>query len=400
MPVTTSDIFDRSALRMQRDSLRLNNERAVLMVVATSQGISPAEIARRTELGPQTVSRIIELLELDGMVRRGEAIRGRRGQPATPVLIDPNGAYCIGCEVGWKHLHILIRDLTGRVLGEHRRDYDFPDTRTIFDEIASLSRLMVSSVPEKFRDRILGIGLAMPGGFGRNLDLVGGSKAQADAWLATDVVARTEAAAGLKTFLLNDGNAACWGELVSRPAPRPDNMAYFLIGSFVGAGLIADGRLWQGPRGNSANLGSMLVTGRDGVQDFVHRIASLEALKPRLVAAFGGTAPTGDPAQWDWERWEPVVADWIDDGAYAIAKTIVNTTAVMEFDIVVIDGLMPKPIVSRFVERARHYLEQLPVLTSDKARIEQGTLGAKAPAMGAALKPIFRRYFSRERDDV
>lgn len=383
---------------MERESLRVNNERAVLIAVATNQGITPAQLARKTGLGAQTVGRIVELLEASGMVYRGESVRGRRGQPATPILIDPNGAYCIGCEIGWRHLTVLIRDLTGAVLGEHRRNYDFPDSQTIFEEVASLCRLMATAVPEKHRNRILGIGLAAPDGFGRNLDLVGGSEAQAAAWRDTNLAARMEQASGLATFMLNDGNAACWGELVSRTPPRPDNMAYFLISEFVGAGLIADGRLWQGPKGNSANLGSMLVTGRDGVQNFVHRIASINALKLRV--AQGGTALQGDPLSWEWEAIEPVASEWIEDGAYAVAKTIINTSAVMEFDIVVVDGVMPRPIVTRFVDRVQEHLAKLPVLTSDKPRVEEGKLGGRAPAMGAALKPLFRRYFSRERDDV
>lgn len=397
--VTTKDIFDPAARRMAREGLRLNNERAVLMAIATAQGASAAQISRRTGLGSQTVGRIVDLLVEGGLVRRGEALRGQRGQPAIPVSIDPDGAYCIGCEVGWRHLHILIRNLGGEVLAEHRRDYAFPDARTLFDELASLSRLMVGVVPMEFRDRVLGMGLAIPASIARNINLVGGSAADAAAWQGFDVAARVRQATGLEIFLLNDGNAACWGELVNRPPPRPDNMAYFLVGTFVGAGLIAEGRLWEGPTGNSANLGSMLVTGRDGKQNFVHLIASIEALRGRLVAA-AISVPAGNPMQWDWPALGPIVDDWLEDGAYAIAKTIINTSAVMEFGIAVVDGALPREIVTRLVERTRHHLAALPTLTADRPSIEKGSLGGSAPAMGAALKPIYRRYFSRERDDI
>ncbi|KKB07034.1 hypothetical protein VE26_16750, partial [Devosia chinhatensis] len=62
-------------------------------------------------------------------------------------------------------------------------------------------------------------------------------------------------------------------------ARRPSNSAYRCCGSFVGAGLVAEGRLWQGPTGNSASLGSMLVTDEHGQNQFVHLIAALYALE-------------------------------------------------------------------------------------------------------------------------
>lgn len=394
------DIFEPGAKRMAPAGLRANNERAVLTAVATAPGASAADIARTTGLGAQSVSRILGELEGSGLVYRGEVRRdGQRGQPAVPIFMDPNGAFCIGCEVGWRHLHILIRNLGGQVLGEHRRDYPFPDARTIFGEIGSVARLMTGLVPEQYRSRLLGMGLAMPSGIGRNADLLGASPEDAAAWKGTDILGAAEAAAGMKVFMFNDGNAACWGEIAAYPPPRPNNLAYFLIGTFVGAGLIAEGRLWEGPTGNSANLGSMLVTDRDGKQNFVHLIASITAFERRLAVA-GLPIPTGNPVDWDWDSYEPHVTEWLDDAGWALAKTIANTSAVMEFSVVVVDGVMARPIVDRLIERVRHHSDALPVLTSDKPVIEEGRMGGAAPAHGAALKPMYRRLFSRDTADI
>lgn len=387
---------------MASAGLRVNNERAVLTAVAVNPGASAADIARMTGLGAQSVSRILNELEVSGLIFRGEARRdGQRGQPAVPIFLDPNGAYCIGCEIGWQHLHVLIRNLNGEVLGEHRRDYAYPDARTIFEEVASISKLLVGLIPDQFRSRLLGLGLAMPSGFdiARNSDLLGALPEESAAWHSLDVAKAVEAATGLEVFLFNDGNAACWGELAAYPPPRPNNLAYFLIGTFVGAGLIAEGRLWEGPTGNSANLGSMLVTDRQGKQNFVHLIASVFAFERRLAEA-GIAVPTGNPADWYWEAFEPHVTEWLEDAGWALAKTIANTAAVMEFNIVVIDGVMPRPIVHRLIESVRRHNQALPVLTTAKPLIEEGHLGATAPAHGAALKPMYRRLFSRDSADI
>lgn len=393
------DIFEPGSRRMTPSGLRLNNERAVLTAVALNPEESAAQIARRTGLGPQSVSRILVKLEQAGLVRRGEARSGQRGQPPVPISLNPDGVFCLGCEIGWRHLTLVIRNLGGEILGEHRVDYRFPDAASIARDIAALAVQLTDHVPARFRHRILGIGLAVPVNIARHIELIGASAADAQAWRELDLVKAIEVETGLRVFSHNDGNAACWGELAAHPAPRPNNMAYFLVGTFVAAGLIAEGRLWEGPTGNSANLGSMIVTDRSGRQNFVHLVASLTALEGRLVAA-GKPVPAGNPDGWNWESLEPQASDWIDEAGRALAKTIANTAAVMEFDVAVVDGDMPRAMVGRLVASVRQHTDELPIFTSARPRVEQGRLGSGAPARGAAAKPIYRRLFSRDTADL
>ena len=314
------------------------------------------------------------------------------------MSLNPDGVFSIGCEIGWRHYHILIRNLTGDILGEHWREYSFPDAQSVIAEVASLARLLVQTVPTDLRHRIIGLGLAMPAGIDRNIDLLGGEPEQASLWRSIDVRSALHEATGLAIYSFNDGNAACWAELAAHPPPRPANLAYLQVGTFVGAGLIAEGRLWEGPTGNSANLGSMLVADDTGKLEFAHLVASLVALEKRLAAA-GRPVPQGDPSTWDWEQLEPVASAWLDDAARALARVIANTNAVMEFGVALIDGYMPRPVIGRLVEKVEEYVDALPVLTSDRPRLEAGRLGRSAAARGAALKPIFRKYFSRDLAD-
>ena len=378
---------------------RLHNERAVMTAVARAPGQSAAEVARATGLGAQSVARILVELEQVGLVVRGEPIKGRRGQPAVPIFPNPDGAFILGCEVGWRHCHILIRNFTGTILGEHRWDYPYPDAEAVFAEIGAQARLLVGLVPADLRHRVLGMGLAMPSGIGRNIDLVGGSVEQAQRWRALDITAAAEAASGLPIFRYNDGNAACWAELAAHPPPRPANLAYFKVGTFTGAGLVGEGRLWEGPTGNSANLGSMVVTQPDGRQQFVHLLASIYAFEARLRTA-GLEVPVGNPIDWDWTRLEPVTESWLQDAAHALAKAIVNAHAVMEFSVALVDGVMPRVVVARLVEKVQREVDAMPVLTADPPQVEMGRLGGAAAARGAALNPIWRRYFSLDPDDL
>jgi predicted NBD/HSP70 family sugar kinase len=384
---------------MRASGLRQSNERAVLTVIATTPGSSAAQIARATGLGPQSVSRILTEFETAGLIYRGETLKGQRGQPASPIFMDPNGIYSLGCEIGWRHMHIVVRNLGGQILGEHRRDYDYPDPGTLLPELGSLALLLIGLVPAAHRSRILGIGIAMPSAMARHAHLLGTPEPVAHAWESLDVAAEMAKVTGLEVFKFNDGNAGCWAELAAHPVPRPNNLAYLHVGTFVSAGLIAEGRLWEGPTGNSANLGSMVVLDNSGNREFVHFISSIFAFESQLRAA-GKPVPNGNPFDWDWALLEPQASLWLDHASRALANVIVNTSAVMEFGVVVVDGVMPRPVVNRLVDMVRQQVNEYPQFTTENLRIEMGRLGGQAPARGAALRPIFRKMFSRDTADL
>ncbi len=327
-----------------------------------------------------------------GLSVRGQAKRGRQRTTGHPVHTCTDGAYSFGCEIGWRHVEIILRNIGGEVLGHHRRDYGHPDARILFDEIGAWTRRMTGLVPEERRARIIGVGVAMPGGIARNIDIVGGSIEDANAWRDLDARQSLSESTGLEVFVFNDGNAACWAELAAIEPPRPNNFAYLHVGTFVGAGIIAEGRLWEGPTGNSANLGAMLVTDTRGRQAFVHTLASIFAFRERLRGN-GIELPNGDPYFWDWETFEPHLSDWLNEAGWALALAIANTTAVIELGLAIIDEVVPEAILQRLVDRVNFHSSKLPLLTSGPVDIHIGRAGRMAPAKGAALLPIYRRFF-------
>jgi predicted NBD/HSP70 family sugar kinase len=390
-----TDIFEAAGVGMQVSGVRRANLRAVLTLVAVNPGISAAELARRSSLAPQTVSALLEELVQAGLVRTGEAIRGRRGQPATPHFVNSTGAYAIGVELGWKHIEAVLVDIGGNALAQYRRDYHFPDPRAVFKELRAVTRQFVSKVPEAGRSRILGVGIAAPTGIGRNVELLNADPALGAAWREIDLKAEAQKATGMEVQLFNDGNAACWAELSALPAPRPSSFAYILISTFVGAGIVAANTLWEGPTGNSANIGSMLVTDRAGKQNFVHLLASIYALERRLAAA-GIEVPSTTPLFWPWEDWEPHVSEWIDDAGPALAKALLNSAAVIEYQVAIVDGVMPGDIIDRLIESVRAAMSKMPTLTFDAPEVRKGLIGGAAPAAGAAYLPLYRTFFSRD----
>ncbi|UJW85183.1 ROK family transcriptional regulator [Devosia sp. SL43] len=386
--------FGPLARGVAQSGVRIANERAVLTLIAQNPGASNADVARMTGLGPQTTSRIVSELELRGLITRGDVLRGRRGQPATPLFLDPHGAYTIGVEIGWRHLEVLLFEMSGKTLASVRRSHAWPDANTIFADVAAEIATIQSGMSDMQRQRLAGVGVASPSYIERNIGRLGAPDEQKALWQGLDIAGRLERDTGLPVHWFNDGSAACWSELIAQPTPRPLGFAYMQVGTFVGAGIVVNGDLWEGPSGNAANLGAIMVSDADGKPTYVHLVASLIALQQQLEKV-GQSLPSGSPLNWDWDAMEPVVTRWLDRAGLALAKAVISTRAVIELDKAIIDGVMPRVIVERLLERVRYHIAELPSLASERPQVGMGHLGASAAATGAAQLVLFHQFFSR-----
>lgn len=393
------DIFDAGGRGLQHNGLRRANERAVLTVVGFNPGVSNADIARLSGLAPQTVSAILTEIDRAGLITRGQVLRGRRGQPATPIFIKADGAFSIGVEIGWRHVDVLLLNLQAEVLGRQRRSYDYPDASSIAADVAAMVATLTAPLSPAERERLADMGVALPTNIADNLDLVDAPEEQRALWRKTDLVRELGQRTGLEVSLFNDGNAACWAELIASPRPRPSSFIYFLISRYIAAGIVGEGMLWEGPTGNSANLGSMLVSDGNGQQQAAHFTASITALVRRLEAA-GIAVDANAMDDWNWADFGPVLEQWLADSAQALARVVFNTTTVLETDLVVIDGIVPHHIVQRLVDQVGAALEQLPIKPYVPPRVVAGHKGPLAPAIGAAELTLYRRFFSRTLVDI
>jgi len=384
---------------MQPNQVRYSNQRAILSVLAVYPGISNADIARRTGLAPQTVSSVLDGLEDAGLLLRGPVRRGGgRGQPATPLYPNPEGALALGAEIGWRHLEVAVTDLVGQVIAHNRIDYDYPDPNTVFGTLKDMLGALTGPLGADARARIIGLGLAAPSGIGDPSSLLPPPQKLMGTWSGIDIAREAASVTGYDVHVFNDGNAACFAELTATPPPRPGDFAFLLLDTFVAAGIIAEDHLWEGVTGASANLGSMVVSDRTGTPRFVHEVASLTALRKRLEAA--GTTIADALGDEPSDLTQTVVADWIEDASTALAQVILNTATVIEVDFAVIESRAPAPTLQRVVEATSRKMLEFPSLVRSTPTVRVGHVGRPAAAQGAAQMRMYRRFYSRELADM
>lgn len=388
------DLTQPPARGFAQSGIRVANERAVLTLIALQPGSSNADLARQSGLGPQTTSRIVADLEARDLVKRGDVLRGRRGQPATPLFINPDGAYVIGVEIGWRSLEVVLISLAGQTLASISHSYCYPDADSLLDEVAAEVSALRAGLTAQQAARLVGIGVASPGTIDRGIVFLGAPPEQVERWHGLDIAARLSAMTGLDVDRINDGSAACWSEWLALPMPWPASFACFHVGTYVSAGIISNGSLWEGRDGDAANLGAIIVPDALGQPATVQQVASMLALQRRLEAV-GIALPTGNPLNWDWTALRPVADAWLDDAGRALAIAVISSRAIVDFDQTLVDSVMPRALVARLVAHVNHHLALLP--GGNRAPpVIMGGLGGSAAARGASQIALFRRFFSRE----
>ena len=92
-----------------------HNTRMVLRAIRAQGTLTKAELARQTGLAHPTVTNITRRLMERGLLRTAGMQRGGRGQPATRLVINAEGAHAVGLNVDRDHITMVLADFAGTV---------------------------------------------------------------------------------------------------------------------------------------------------------------------------------------------------------------------------------------------------------------------------------------------
>lgn len=371
--------------------VRAHNERLILSLVRRMGTMTKAQIARNSGLSAQTASVITRQLEADGLLTRHSPIRGRVGQPSTPLAIAPDGAYFAGLKIGRRSLDLVIVDFLGHEISTQRRLHSYPTPAKVIDFVSAALPKAIEHIPAKSRDKLQGLGIAMPFELWNWMPADEAPPDEMIAWQNRDIAAELEATTGLPVSVRNDATAACEAELVFGTTDQPRDFLYLYFGYFIGGGLVLDGRLFAGPTGNAAGIGPMPVIGPDGKMTRLMQVASLSTLEAAMKA--GGLETDQlwqEPNHWNMP--DDLLDRWLNHASRAIASATLSAATLLELDAVFIDGWIPAGIRDRLVSGAQTELRALDLAGIAAPRFLPGTIGPNARSMGGAATALSTRY--------
>ncbi|MGW2387269.1 winged helix-turn-helix transcriptional regulator, partial [Streptomyces sp. NPDC001658] len=107
-------------------ALRSHNTALVLGLLrrAGAEGISRLELAERTGLTPQAVSKITGRLREEGLATEAGRRASTGGKPRTVLRLVPDAGHAVGAHLDRDELRVLLVDLDGSVVSERRAPLD------------------------------------------------------------------------------------------------------------------------------------------------------------------------------------------------------------------------------------------------------------------------------------
>ena len=381
----------RRPLGSNQVGMRQFNERVVLQAIRLHGALPKAEVARLTRLSTQTASVIINGLLEDGLVTKQSPVRGRVGQPSVPIALAPDGAFTIGIKVGRRSLDVLAVDFVGHVRHREGIAYDYPDPRKIFPAIEqglAASQVALGAGAK----RVVGVGVAAPLWIGGWRDFLGAPPGLMELWAPIGIRERIQAMTQLPVEFAKDTTAACAAELVMGRGRSLRNFLYVFVGTFIGGGLVIDGRLHVGPRGNAGAIGSLpAAQGEEAkAQQLLHRASGLvlEQLLVRrgLPATAAHDERAVEPGAW------PATSRWLDDTGPALALTVTSAAALLDLDAVVVDGSMHRKVIEEMLSRTDAVLDGYSWEGIARPRLSLGSVGPDARALGGAILPLYSHF--------
>jgi predicted NBD/HSP70 family sugar kinase len=384
--------------------VRHYNERVVLDTVRRLGEASKAEIARLAHLTPQAVAGIVDGLMRGGYVEMRSRRLGYVGSPSQMYGLAAEGAFSVGIHVGRRSLDCLLIDLLGRTRMAFSHEYDFPDPDNVVElakqDLAKLRR----QIPIGAENRVAGVGIAMPYFLGGWNDDLGFSKNIVDAWAAIDLQDELARIAGVPIHLENDASAAAIAELVYGLGRTETDFLYLSLNTFVGGGLVIDGKLQTGPNGNTAALGPFPV-GPSKLSSVARPKGSFEILLRRAsvfvlmnhLRVNGVKINRAREIETLGKDAARLVQEWREDAVDALVQAIIGAVSVVDLNAVVVDGILPIGSIERTLDLLRTRFGQVAPEGIIHPRILLGSMGANAAAIGAAILP-FHAMFAPDSD--
>ncbi|PPU76397.1 MULTISPECIES: ROK family transcriptional regulator [Xanthomonas] len=359
------------------------NERDMLERLRLHGVLTRADLSRGTGLTVQTAVRLIDGLHARGMVQMGSSVvRAGRGKPGVAVSLNPGHGHTLGISIATDALNLALVDFSGAVLALSETALTDTTLHGVLAQLQAADAALLARVDAA--GPRLGVGVAVSGFF-TGVDAFINPPEPLRAlgqialcpWLA-DALAQP-------VWMDNDGSVAAAGEAMLGLGRTYRDFAYLYLSYGFGGGLVVDGQVMRGARGNAGEFAGMLPAQK------LER-ATLELLR-ELLAEDGIVLADVRALLAAYDPTWPAIERWIARSAPGVSLIVSAITAVCDPEAIVFGGRLPRDLAQRLIAAVQ--IDNQP--RRGQGRPLPALLPAEAPAnacaIGAATLPLKALYF-------
>ena len=231
-------------------------QRSVLLEMLIHGAHSRADLARKTGLSRQSLTRLTRDLVDFGLVTEGEIrpLEGR-GRPSEMIRLRPESVQFAGFKLTGEALYAVVVDLTATVL--------VSEERAIVDRSVQAVIALIAEVVDELRQRfprLSALGVCLAG----DVELVDGLASVVGShflgWDEVPIQLLLEGATSLPVAVANDVQALTAAHHWFGAGVGKRSLAVIGFGAGIGAGIVVNDELVDGFRGHPGKVGHLMVT--------------------------------------------------------------------------------------------------------------------------------------------
>jgi predicted NBD/HSP70 family sugar kinase len=381
-----------------RDIRRAN--RSLLLTRLYRDGpLSRQDLVRSTALSQASVSNLAGELIEDGIVEEAGQVESDGGRPRVLLRVAPEYGYVVGVDVGETRVQVELFDMsmTARAKSDYGLDSAAPKPADVVSRVLDGLHAVVAQAGVD-PARVIGVGVAVSGVVERPADAV--VYAQTLGWDAVPLGAMLRAGTDLPVLVDNGAKTLGQSEMWFGAGRGARHAVIALVGSGVGAAVVADGSSYRGARSSAGEWGhTPIVYGgrqcRCGARGCLEAYVGAEAVLDRYrLANHGRPAPGADE--------ETAISALLATSSKAATKVLTETVGYLGAGFATLINLFnPERIVLggwAGLALGDRYLTEIRAATAEHAlrqpfaqtSIVLCELGQDAVALGAATLPVAR----------
>lgn len=379
--------------------LRRHNRSLLLSKLYFDGPLSRHELSGLTGLSAATVSNVTAELGEERLITEAGLVESDGGRPRVLLRVDPAYGHVAGVDIGETGVKVELFDLTMNRLAtvEHPLASPRPDAAAAVTQVASGLREVIteSGIDEA---TVLGVGVGVPGTVQQGEALR--VHAPTIGWKEvplTDLL-RAEGVE-LPLFVDNGAKTQGQGEMWFGAGRGARHAVIALIGSGVGAAVVADGTTYRGSTSSAGEWGhTTIVYGgqecRCGSRGCLESYVGAEGVLARYRKARGGkTSDEHEQTQFaallESAGKSKAAAKVLEETAGYLGAGIGNLINLFDPERIVLGGWAGLALGERYLPEIRRVAgEHALAHVFDQTEIELGQLGPDAVAIGAATLPV------------
>lgn len=328
------------------DNARENNRLVILNALYEKQYTSRTELSKLLSISkPSIAYNLSDLLQLGIVEETGEGESPKSGGRKPRMLrFNKEFGTVVAIDLNFNDPIFAIGNLNGEIYNEFSvKLSEYSTAHMRLDLLKNAVSLLLNSANSAKRN-LIAIAIAAPGVFPKSSER-SFVNPQFQEWFKLDIVKSLAEEFKVNTILKNDVNMAALGEYNHSSADGLTSILYVSCGMGIGAGLILNGKLYEGNYNSAGEIFNNISPSKLGTGINLENTVSIDALVKRVrkssaaydLEARGKTVNFCTVAE-EYQNGSPVIKKFIHEIGVEVGCVAANIANLLSLDAIIFGG--------------------------------------------------------------